>query len=483
MRASYTHEFGSSKYDSLIPNILYNITEEKDNTVIAVARYLLNPKRLSTFEVGKFQIRFGKEPHETKEDIENKDVSSFLYDHSFFKLLKYGICFDCCEVNCYTERLNKLKSYNSDYKEKENWDYVKDLSLYIDKNGDVAVYTNSSKQAAIVIYPENLSNNVFQLVSTCFTRMFPFAFKGENKITDEETRALKAIYKEDYKTFTNIIQNYLTKNDFRRMQLEKQLTGFCEIDIKEKIDKIESEINQSRSLVDEYLSKIRQEREKINSKNAELNMYVNGDIDPKKDEQDIIDFICSNKSLDITKIDRYGFNILFTGYITEFDEDCYDSVISNTRSYLYRNSKFSYEDLRMALDAIFKDSRWKVRGYCEWKIKRNWEVKASKCDIYDDDVIKNRIPNPHIQYHQCFTEYATQMTMMGLDRNYVGILSMIITSSSFINWSDSLVVGEFISDLQKDSVKMLEDKDGNVYNMREVIDILKSEKEKNNASY
>ena len=62
-------------------------------------------------------------------------------------------------------------------------------------------------------------------------------------------------------------------------------------------------------------------------------------------------------------------------------------------------------------------------------------------------------------------------------RDYIGIMSTLLSSSSSINWTDSTVVSKLMRRLfetNKDT-KCLEDKDGNHYTVAEVVKILENE--------
>ena len=66
---------------------------------------------------------------------------------------------------------------------------------------------------------------------------------------------------------------------------------------------------------------------------------------------------------------------------------------------------------------------------------------------------------------------------LALRRDYIGVLSTLATSSSYINWTDSTVVEWMMEKLFGDysNRKCLEDKDGNLYTIKQVVEILENE--------
>ena len=93
--------------------------------------------------------------------------------------------------------------------------------------------------------------------------------------------------------------------------------------------------------------------------------------------------------------------------------------------------------------------------------------------------MEDRIPQPHIDDYQCFRGYSGILNDLARSRDYIGIMSTLLSSSSSINWTDSTVVSKLMNRLFRSNknVKCLEDKDGNHYTVDEVVKILEKESE------
>ena len=148
-------------------------------------------------------------------------------------------------------------------------------------------------------------------------------------------------------------------------------------------------------------------------------------------------------------------------------------------SYIYSASPYGLELTKKLFLAIWKEHRFNLRVYCEWILYDNCNVEAvSQSNMGGrDDLMEDRIPQPHIDDYQCFRGYTGILNDLARSRDYIGIMSTLLSSSSSINWTDSTVVSKLMKRLfetNKDT-KCLEDKDGNHYTVAEVVKILEDE--------
>ena len=68
-----------------------------------------------------------------------------------------------------------------------------------------------------------------------------------------------------------------------------------------------------------------------------------------------------------------------------------------------------------------------------------------------EDLMKDRFPQPHIDRFTCYGGYRGMLQDLALRRDYIGVLSTLVTSSSYINWTDSTVV-EWMMEMLNDSL-------------------------------
>lgn len=148
-------------------------------------------------------------------------------------------------------------------------------------------------------------------------------------------------------------------------------------------------------------------------------------------------------------------------------------------SYIYEESPYDMDLTKKLFLAIWKEHRFNLRVYCEWIVYDDCRVEAVRSSNmnHQEDLMKDRFPQPHIDRFTCYGGYRGMLQDLALRRDYIGVLSTLVTSSSYINWTDSTVVSWMMEKLFGDysNRKCLEDKDGNLYTIKQVVEILENE--------
>ena len=204
-----------------------------------------------------------------------------------------------------------------------------------------------------------------------------------------------------------------------------------------------------------------------------------------EDEKELIEFLKSNKNFTVLAKDRSTLSIGVNCYLNDYNEDIFKEYVEKqdrTSSYIYESSPYGLDLTKKLFLAIWKERRFNMRVYCEWVLHDDCTVEARRdSDMHGcRELMEDRIPQPHIDRYRCFNGYQKMLNGLAQTRDYIGILSTIQTSSSYINWTDSTVVSTMMGWLfgPKKNVKCLEDKDGNRFSVTEVAEMLKNEQEK-----
>ena len=474
-------KLGSDQCKKYFPDVVYSDYEDynnKDNVWLAVLRVLMTKERLVCSEVGKPQYQLKKDTLLKPEEGEDYTLEMFARNDSCFYTFRYGIWFNFFD-NSDINAIEIAHRFDADYK-KLGWEFAEDVSKYIDPSGDVSVYLNTAKKGTIVMGPEAKRVRILHMAASCISRLHPWFF-AEHPLTEDETALLRTLYDQDNATFIQMTDRFYDAFDFYGKELAETLKGFCSSGIGSQINLIQSHINSWRGDVQQYLSSIRDIQKNI--ENEQIKLLVLRNKAKKKDEEnEIIEFLKANPALTLLRKRDNNLYIGVNCYLNDFNEDMFDTYVKNNddmSGYIYDESPYSVEETKRLFLAIWEERRFNLRVYCEWRIGSDCLVKPLEhSDMKGrDELRKDRIPQPHIDHWGCVGSYETVFNDLAMERNYIGILSTIIASSSCICWTDSTVVNTLMEDLfdDYDREKCLEDKDGNLYTVEEVIKILRKE--------
>lgn len=472
-------DLGSKKYDDLFPSIKYKDSE--DNILVAAARYVLNDNRLSTFGVGDKKgimqildctedasaeyIKYNREGV-----IEDKDCVVNAMHNGI-------ICISYTDDAGFRKVFEVLKSLRVPLNEL-GWEIVDDLSAYIGPGNSALVLQNKARFADIVMINGKDRWQSLHLCASAISRLFPWAFEAE-PLTESETATLRLIYENKWTEFKKVTNEFVKSGDFYKKILETKLKGFANNTLVNQIESLKQDIKHKNNNIDEWYRRIRNADSQIEEMNDQLGICMNKLIRGEDDSEGLIDFLATNKSL--TMVDRESDTICLvaTTYLSEYDEDAFDSYVKDKRdknNYIYNNSPYDLELTKKLYTSIWEDRRWMIRTYSGWYLSNTFYASPTSSIEIPKEIRENRIPQPHIEHYTCVGSYRRTFDECGKNRDYIGALNTIVVSSSSLNWTDSTVMESFMDDFWNEEYgKFLEDKDGNLYTVKEVVDILKEE--------
>ena len=484
-------KLGVPSYNEYFPSIVYQNAFPEDNTLVSVARAEMNEERLATFTAkpgkeGKMQIQVLNKEFYLTGDTKKIDANYYGGDHGPFKQSILGLwMFFISNANA-SEHIKEIKNFDDAYK-KLGWTRLEDVSLYLEPAEDVLCYQNEKNQATIVFAPTTKKIRVMQMAASCLPRILPWAFK-DHPLTEDEASVLKMLSEQDYKGFEAAIDKIHEAYNFYGKKVQQLLKGFCSQNFQRLIADREREVEQAEREVNDRYRRVHEAENILDDKRMRLLTLRNSACNSDESEKELLEFFSTNKSLTLLKKSGRTLYLGVNCYLNDCNEDIFKQYVEKQdkmSSYIYEQSPFGMEYTKALFLSIWKEHRFNLRVYCEWILNDNGGVDAVRDSSMEgnDDMMKDRIPQPHIDRYQCFGGYQGILNDLARSRDYIGILSTILTSSSYINWTDSTVVDKLMQWMfkTKADVKCLEDKDGNRYTVSEVIDILKKEKEEKAA--
>lgn len=479
-------KLGASGYDEYFGSIVYKNAFPEDNTLVSVSRAVMNEDRTKTFTAkrgveGKMQIQIAnKEVYLTGEDAKI-DAKYYGGDHGPFKQAIIGLWMFFVPNKNAVEHIKDIKKFDDAYK-KLGWTRLEDVSLYLDPTDEVLCYQNEKNQATIVFAPTTKKIRVMQMAASCLPRIFPWSFK-DHPLTGDETNLMKMLSEQDYAGFNTAIGKIHDAYNFYGKKLQSLLKGFCNQDFQRLITESERNVEQAQREVNDRYRRVKDAEMNLENVQMKLLTLRNRACNSDEDEKELMDFLASNKSIILLKKAGRSLRLGVNCYLNDCNEDIFKQYVEKQdkmSSYIYSESPFDMQETKDLFLAIWKEHRFNMRVYCEWEMHDDCSVEACRDSNMEgqDDLMVDRIPQPHIDRYQCFSGYQGILNDLARSRDYIGILTTILTSSSYINWTDSTVVSKLMDWMfhSKTDVKCLEDKNGKHYTVAEVVNILKKEK-------
>lgn len=471
-------ELGSKKYDDLFPSIKYN--DSDDNVLLTVARYVLNENRMNTFRYNGKQsvMQILDYSEEGTADYIKYDREGVIGDKDcIMNTMSNGIiCISYTDESAFNKVFEIMKSLRVPLSE-IGWEIIDDVSAYVGSKSALVIQ-NKARCADVVMLNGKNRWNALHLCASAISRLFPWAFEAE-PLTETEVATLKLIYENKWNEFKKAMDDVVKSGDFYKKIIEAKLKDFASNSLNRRIEDLKDNIRRENNKIDEWYRKIRDADGRIEEMNDQLTVYVNKIIQGDNDSAGMIEYLSSNRSLTLLERDGDVICLAAVTYLTEFDEDAFASYVrdkKDKRNYVYRYSPYNVELTKKLYRSIWEEQRWMVRTFSGWNLSSGFYATPDSELRIPDEIKKNRIPQPHIWHYTCVGNYRKTFEDCQKKHDYIGAMTTIISSSSSLNWTDSTVVESFMSDFWNDeSGSFLEDKDGNLYTVKEVVDILKEE--------
>ena len=216
-----------------------------------------------------------------------------------------------------------------------------------------------------------------------------------------------------------------------------------------------------RSLMEEY-SNIIDRIDDMNLREAGLRQLIDG----ADEESELVDYFQANKSLIPIGTEGTRFRFIVKSYLDSFDPEQYIAMAKRDRSHMFegytvRNETFRGRMPRKKLmDAIFSEEPlMRVKMCAFYVIDTRGSVDSRSGYTYPPEC-SDRIPNPHLQYHDCLGNHARFIMERLKDGDTIGAIEQCVSSSKSVNLGEGITVTKFLSDLFNSNAKVIELNDG-----------------------
>ena len=340
----------------------------------------------------------------------------------------------------------------------------------------------NTEQKKTVIFCEKLDIRRLHYLQCSVLAFLPWYFDPEKGVADDEMRLIESLREKSSEKYEEIIEKLAKKYDFRTLQIRRLLTGFESVNERKMLDRTSACLGiidrDIESLTSQISEKLRERREK-----EIMLMGLKASISNPEKGSELAEYFETNKNLTVYSVNEGILTFAVNTYCSYFDEDMASDMIENPCSYIYAvpetYKKISDKEMKMLMHAIFTDGILKLRFCAAYTIDSgNCDVRGFSRFTYGTES-KNRMPNPHIEYHACLGTHRAAITEALKSNNYIGAVEQCVASAKNLNFADSTVISEFMKDMFKSSGKFIELPDGKIVSPKEAVEFLGIREEQN----
>lgn len=383
-----------------------------------------------------------------------------------------------CDYNLVMLEKNEHEEFTSSEYLKHNLAFEKFYEQQLGRKMDFLIGENDGKNYVFIRIKEAyFYNNIIIALTSILPKLFAGMF------TKEEVQAAMPFLLEIAKhcgdgDAENII---LSKSDidFEKFELEfnqRELRRCAQYMAEQRAQNAKSSYDRHRETCERLLREYNQAIEAMNECIALINS-------PSADDgyiTNFVNYLTANKRVKIRKIDRGDITYDVVGCLDFFDMDMYKAHAAETRGAMYEN--ISNDDrpiVKKILDDIFVNRKYKVNTAATFRLHMDHTSTMYSGEEDNSDLRRRypgKCPSPHVQLINCHGGFASLWNEALMSGNIIMAIENTITYASNLNWSDSVVTKKFIKEVKTN--KCIEDTDGNLYNL---IDLINIYKEKNDG--
>lgn len=359
------------------------------------------------------------------------------------------------------------------------WRRVDTVTDFFRKRLKVVCFINPVLKATCLI-TEQLNYKQFHYLQTGIPAFVPWYFDNEHPITELEKELLSSMGEKTADHYIGCIAEFAKKYDFRAKQIRDALAGF-----ESSFDRMELErVKQSIQDIICRLDDLQKKYGDLMSGKRDLDLKLIGlesKIANTGESSEIMDYFLSHKGLYLISCTDEALSFAVKDHMSYWDEDVVARTFENERSYVHKNYGRSIptDDMVMLLKEIFEEQEIKLctAGAYVFDLRRG-TVGARTNFAYETAGITNVLPNTHIDHYRCMGNYVREVEKCLEEHNYIGAIEQCIASAKSLNFSDGVVMEDFMGAMYNNrGKKFLELPDGSVVSVQDAINYLKKEKE------
>lgn len=477
--------FTNEVADGFFPNIVGD-SYNNDTTFLASLRALVAPRM-----TGEDSLYLGfSSSHYTAsqaESLTSTKIVKTIYDEDRFVNGSFTVhSFNSSEENNKVWLDLMKEHFTKVYKD---WVMIDKVTAFFAKSFYILCFINKESKKVVIMIDE-LDVPAYHFIQLIIPVVLPWYFNGDNQIKHDsiEHEFLKSFNEKTSDHFNEIINKLAEPYDFRTLKIKQLLSGFETQYEQREMERVRAKINDHNARIDAKSNEIKDLLTSIREWQIRL-LGLEAKIEAGEENSEMMDFFLRNKNITVNRVDQNG-DLYFTVHdiVDNFDEDYAAKVILDSdSSYVYKpngrscNNYIPVEDIRMLMSAIFLEQTLKLRFCATYCLSMSGGAEGQSYSGYTYvQEHPDYMPNPHIDYHNCLGNYRPLIIEALRANEYIGAISQCIASCKSLNFSDSTVMSEFMTNIygfpsHTVNNKCIELPDGRVVRPKEAIEWLKEQ--------
>lgn len=368
------------------------------------------------------------------------------------------------------------RGYDLPYIDEDGWVAIDTppfpVAPFLSRASETKVYINENEQK-VIVFVKTITDKWIDLFCSTLCRLLPWIYPDTNAMSEEEIELFRLFVKGNNRSrFQEIINSVAKDLDFKSTSLRKVLLGWGQGSIKDQIESLKAKTESARANIRSHEANLASEYDKLANLLANINALMNSS--PESDDS-LYQFFTSHKQLGMFKVDKHGnggsslwFSIVDT--IEFFDADQFKRAFNNPNSYFPSN-----QDIRDIFWGLFGANKGCVRVESMFKLNNLSSlecVRGTRTGLYTN----THLPHPHQYYHACLGGNGNYIMHYMSEGNWDMAIEQAIASVKNLNFGDTVVMDEFIRDIQRhmDDCKCIVTDNGTEMTPREFLTYIKT---------
>lgn len=339
----------------------------------------------------------------------------------------------------------------------EGYKRTDDIEKYIASTVTTRIFVNRERECAVV-FINRMNARTYHLMCSFIPRYFPKLF-SEKPVSPEEIAMLGALTKNDYHSFFSKLNFIADRYDLRDFKIKKLLEGFSQRTVRQRIDSLRSKIaDNDRQIADNlrYYKSLLEAREELNISLIGLKTKAN----MESRDAELIEYLQANKNVTLLSAEDYSIEILVSTTIESFDDEMFEAMIGNEDSDINyegfeSESGFDVEDRAKLLRALFSsEATLKVKTCAYYSLETRGSVET-RSDYGFPYEFRDRVPNPHLNYHACLGDYRRYIQDCLEKQDIVAAIEQCVASARSVNIGESVTFEPFVREILRSENKII----------------------------
>lgn len=363
------------------------------------------------------------------------------------------------------------------------WQYHEKISNFYQKSFKVICFINPESKSAS-LFVEQLNLQKLHYLQMSILAFLPWYFDPEKGMSEAEMALVHSLRERTPAKYEACIAELAKQYDFEAGRIRRLLQGFetrfekmeCER-VRRDITRVDNNMNDLDRQYADYLK----QRNDLCIRLLGLERRIEEGV-----ESELMEYFLCNRKLVLENIDGNYLYFAVRDYLSYFDEDAAATYIKNKNGYFYRscNSSMTKDGMEKLLNAIFVDQTLKIRFCAAYYFDMNGSVTPQHSHRFGPE-FQGYKPNPHIDRYTCMGNYKPAINTALRNRDYITALEQCVASAKSLNFHDSTVMEEFISQFTSNggsSYKAIELPDGTIVSPKEAVKWIEAQEAAANAA-